>query len=123
MFRLNFPIELSGTQNFYFIFLQNLGTYSLHFAATYVLFRQEKFDPSKIRVHQKDEVAIYQSPGDSHCVVHLVIRSMRDQDLKTINTTNNLIDMAKFEILNNINLTSLKNWTGMKIFMKTNSFH
>ena len=48
---------------------------------------------------------------------------MRDQDLKTINTTNNLIDMAKFEILNNINLTSLKNWTGMKIFMKTNSFH
>ena len=59
-FGLTSPIELSGTQNFYFIFLQNLGTYSLHFAATYVLFRQEKFAPSKMRVHQKDEVAIYQ---------------------------------------------------------------
>ena len=54
-------------------------------------------------MYQKDEVAIYQSPGDGHCVVHSVIRSMRDQDLKAITTTDNLIDMVIFEILNNFN--------------------
>ena len=54
-------------------------------------------------MYQKDEVAIYQSPGDSHCVVHLVIRSMRDQGLRAIHTTDNLIDMVIFEILNNLN--------------------
>ena len=69
----------------------------------FVFFRQEKFDSSIIRVYQKDEVAIYQSPGDGHCVVHSVIRSMRDQGLKAIPTTDNLIDMVIFEILNNLN--------------------
>ena len=54
-------------------------------------------------MYQKDEVAIYQSPGDGHCVVHSVIRSMRDQGLKAIPTTDNLIDMVIFEILNNLN--------------------
>ena len=54
-------------------------------------------------MYQKDEVAIYQSPGDGHCVVHSVIRSMRDQGLKGIPTTDNLIDMVIFEILNNLN--------------------
>ena len=54
-------------------------------------------------MYQKDEVAIYQSPGVGHWVVHSVIRSMRDQSLKAIPTTNNLIDMVSFEILNNLN--------------------
>ena len=79
-------------------------------------------------MYQKDEVVIYQSPGDGHCVDHSVIRSMRDQGLKATPTTDNLIDMIIFEILNNLNfylafinaekLTSLKNWSGMKIFQK-----
>ena len=69
----------------------------------FVFFRQEKFDSSIIRVYQKDEVAIYQSPGEGRCVVHSVIRSMRDQDLKATPTTDNLIDMVIFEILNNLN--------------------
>ena len=69
----------------------------------FVFFRQEKFDSSIIRVYQKDEVAIYQSPGDGRCVVHSVIRSMRDQGLKATPTTDNLIDMVIFEILNNLN--------------------
>ena len=50
-------------------------------------------------MHQKDEVAIYQSPGDGHCVVH----SVTDQGLKAMPTTDNLIDMVIFEILNNLN--------------------
>ena len=54
-------------------------------------------------MYQKDEVAIYQSPGDGRCVVHSVIRSMRDQGLKATPTTDNLIDMVIFEILNNLN--------------------
>ena len=54
-------------------------------------------------MYQKDEVAIYQSPSDGRCVVHSVIRSMRDQGLKAIPTTDNLIDMVIFEILNNLN--------------------
>ena len=54
-------------------------------------------------MYQKDEVAIYQLPGDGHCVVYSVIRSMRDQGLKAIPTTDNLIDMVIFEILNNLN--------------------
>ena len=56
-----------------------------------------------MRVYQKDEVVIYQSPGDGHCVVHSVIRSMRDKGLKAIPTTDNLIDMVILEILNNLN--------------------
>ena len=69
----------------------------------FVFFRQEKFDSSIIRVYQKDEVAIYQSPDDGRCVVHSVIRSMRDQGLKATPTTDNIIDMVIFEILNNLN--------------------
>ena len=53
-------------------------------------------------MYQKDEVAIYQSPGGGHCVVHSVIRSMRDQSLKAIPTRDNIIDMVIFEILNNL---------------------
>ena len=55
-------------------------------------------------MYQKGEVAIYQSPGNDHCVVHSVIRSMRDQGLKAIPTKDNLIDMIIFEILNNLNI-------------------
>ena len=36
-------------------------------------------------------------------MVHSVIRNMRDQGLKAIPTTDNLIDMVIFEILNNLN--------------------
>ena len=54
-------------------------------------------------MYQKDEVAIYQSPGDGHSVFHSVIRSIRDQGLKAIpTTTDNLINMVIFEILNNL---------------------
>ena len=56
-----------------------------------------------MRVYKKDEVAIYQSPGDDHCVVHSGIRKMKDQGLKAIPNTNNFIDMVSFEILNNLN--------------------
>ena len=54
-------------------------------------------------MYQKAEVAIYQSPDDVHCVVHSVVRSMRDQSLKAIPTTDNLIDMVIFETLHNLN--------------------
>ena len=53
-------------------------------------------------MYQKDEVAMYESLGDGHCVVHSV-GSMRDQGLKATPTTDNLIDMVIFEILNNLN--------------------
>ena len=89
----------------------------------FVFFRQEKFDSSIIRVYQKDEVAIYQSPGDGRCVFHSVIRSMRDQGLKATPTTDNLIDMVISTFMEHLSmqkkLTSLKNWSGMKIFKKT----
>ena len=45
---------------------------------------------------------MYESLGDGHCVVHSV-GSMRDQGLKATPTTDNLIDMVIFEILNNLN--------------------
>ena len=48
-------------------------------------------------MYQKDEVAIYQSPVDGHCVVHSVIGGMRDQGLKAMPTTDNLIDMVMDE--------------------------
>ena len=54
-------------------------------------------------MYKKDEVTIYQSPGDGHCVVHSVIRKIKDQGLKVIPNTNNFIDMVSFEILNNLN--------------------
>ena len=54
-------------------------------------------------MYKKDEVTIYQSPGDGHCVVHSVIRKMKDQGLKAIPNTINFIDMVSFEILNNLN--------------------
>ena len=53
-------------------------------------------------MYQKDEVAIYQSPGDGHNVFHSVIRSIRDQGLKAIPTTDNLLNMVIFENLNNL---------------------
>ena len=53
-------------------------------------------------MYQKDEVAMYESLGDGHCIVHSV-GSMRDQGLKATPTTDNLIDMVIFEILNNLN--------------------
>ena len=55
-------------------------------------------------MYQEDEVVIYQSPGDGHCLIHSVIRSMRDQGLKARPTTDNyLTDMVIIEILNNLN--------------------
>ena len=36
-------------------------------------------------------------------MIHSVIRGMRDQGLKAIPTTNNLINMVSFEILNSFN--------------------
>ena len=54
-------------------------------------------------MYQEDEVVIYQSSGDGHCVIHSVIRSMREQSLKSIPTTDNLNDMVIIEILNNLN--------------------
>ena len=55
-------------------------------------------------MYQEDEVVIYQSPGDGHCLIHSVIRSMRDQGLKARPTTDNyLTDMVIIEILKNLN--------------------
>ena len=77
--------------------------HNIHISCKLCFFREEKFDPSIIRVYPKNEVDIYQSPGYGHCVVHSVIHSMRDQGLKAVPTAHNLIDMVIFEILNNLN--------------------
>ena len=73
-------------------------------------------------MYQKDEVAMYESLGDGHCIVHSV-GSMRDQGLKATPTTDNLIDMVISTFMEHLSmqkkLTSLKNGSGMKVCLLT----
>ena len=73
-------------------------------------------------MYEKDEVVMYESLGDGHCIVHSV-GSMRDQGLKATPTTDNLIDMVISTFMVHLSmqkkLTSLKNGSGMKVCLLT----
>ena len=62
----------------------------------------EKFDPGVTPAYFLIALKVVRSPSDSHCLIHAVLCCVRCRALKAMPSIVELVNLVKFEVLNNI---------------------
>ena len=62
----------------------------------------EKFDPGVTPGYSFIALKVVRSPSDSHCLIHAVLCCVRCRALKAMPSIVELVNLVKFEVLNNI---------------------